>query len=290
MQICKSKSCTPSLIFEADTRSYSGTATITVNVLEAYQKLITNTACDLEEHLQQLDNKLSSLQSYKPSDEDMTELEQIQEERESILQCLSICDQVSNHMNKVGPHSFEDVLADDDTDQTIVATIGNRIWATRVTSKALNHCQEWLNNTSAELNAHLREADSRFKHIQSQRAGPSSGNASDRAKMREEKDSIEQCLAVCAQATEKADQVRTNIFEDVSAADDAQQVITSLGDLITARRVTVGNRSTQWLGQMSDPTLQQLSRDRASSAVRDAMEPGTVEEFEGRYGAGRNLR
>ena len=111
--------------------------------------------------------------------------------------------------------------------------------------------------------------------------------------IREEKNSIEQCLAICASASAQAEQTRTNIFDDVSAAEDAHQlVVSTLGDLISAMRVSAGARSAQWLGQMSDASLQQLSRDRGHLAMGKAMEPhiGAVEKFEDQYGAGYKLR
>ena len=41
-----------------------------------------------------------------------------------------------------------------------------------------------------------------------------------------------------------------------SMADDGHQLIlSSMADLISARRVTIGSRSTEWLGQMSDASL-----------------------------------
>jgi hypothetical protein len=49
-------------------------------------------------------------------------------------------------------------------------------------------------------------------------------------------------------------------------------VVARLGDLISARLVTAGVRSTQWLGQMSDASLQQLSRDRGGVAMEKDME------------------
>jgi len=64
--------------------------------------------------------------------------------------------------------------------------------------------------------------------------------------VQEEKDSIKQCLDICAQASEQMDKVHVNVFEDVSAAQDADQVIVAtLGDLISAKRVTAGVGATQ---------------------------------------------
>jgi hypothetical protein len=55
--------------------------------------------------------------------------------------------------------------------------------------------------------------------------------------------------------------IRTNVFEDVSAAQGSHRVIISPGNLISATRVTAGIGGRQWLGQTSDGTRQRLSYD-----------------------------
>ena len=110
-------------------------------------------------------------------------------------------------------------------------------------------------------------------------------------------DSTKQCLTICAQASEHVDQVRTNVFEDVSAAQGAHQVIVAtFGDLISAKPVIAGVGATQWLVQMSDTALQQLSRDRGIDlSGRLAMGKATeqqsemVAKFEDQYGARHKL-
>ncbi|KAK6811200.1 hypothetical protein RU639_013003 [Aspergillus parasiticus] len=86
---------------------------------------------------------------------------------------------------------------------------------------------------------------------------------------------------------------RTNSFEDVTSADDSHQlVVSTIGDLISAKHISTGARSVQWLGQMSDDTLQQLSRDqkiRHRGPEDSAMRTGR-DDFNGRYGAGQKLR
>ena len=53
--------------------------------------------------------------------------------------------------------------------------------------------------------------------------------------------------------------IRTNVFKDVSAVQNAHQVIVSPATLISATRVTGGIEGRQWLGQMSHGALQRLS-------------------------------
>jgi hypothetical protein len=108
----------------------------------------------------------------------------------------------------------------------------------------------------------------------------------------EEIKSVKQCLDICSNAAEQTAQTRMNVFEDVSMADDGHQVIVATsGDLISAKRIGIGARSTQWLGQMSDTSLQRLSQDH----VQGKREPGpkpevqTGTQFEDRYGVGFQL-
>jgi hypothetical protein len=93
-------------------------------------------------------------------------------------------------------------------------------------------------------------------------------------------------------ASEQAEQGKTNVItEDVCTADDSLQVVVATrGDLI-AKRVSSGSRSTQFVGQMSDASLQQLSRDRSQSAIDQDIKPltATTTEIINHYGPGHVL-
>ena len=64
--------------------------------------MITNTATDLENYLQEIDNSLQTLplKGARMSDEIAAERERVQEESESIKQCLNICAQASDQVDK----------------------------------------------------------------------------------------------------------------------------------------------------------------------------------------------
>ena len=123
---------------------HSRKATVTVNVLEEYKDIITNTTSDLEEHLQEIDNKLQpfSLQSSRTSDEDRAERAQLREEMDSTEKCLRICSQVSERINKVQPNAIEDTSAAHDAHRMVAATLGDLISVRRVTAKAGS--TQWL--------------------------------------------------------------------------------------------------------------------------------------------------
>jgi DNA repair exonuclease SbcCD ATPase subunit len=261
--------------------------------------MITNTTTDLEDHLKDIDAKLQalSLQGSKMSDEDAAERERVQEEKDSIKQCLTICAQVSKHIDQVQPLAFKDVTAAQNTHQVMVARLRGLISAKQVTADVLKECKERLTDTTLELERQLQEIENRLQTLSSQGARMSGEDSAERERVQEEKESIKQCLSICAEASQQVKETRTNVFGDVYAGEDSHQiVVATLGDLISANRVTAGDRGAQWLGQMSDGSLQQLSRDRViqrpdSAAAGKATEPQaeTVTKFEGHYGAGYTL-
>jgi hypothetical protein len=57
-----------------------------------------------------------------------------------------------------------------------------------------------------------------------------------------------------------------------------------------AKQVIAGPRADQWLGQASDATVQQLSRDRVDIRGRAATDKGVEpQKFADQYGAGYKL-
>jgi hypothetical protein len=71
-------------------------------------------------------------------------------------------------------------------------------------------------------------------------------NGSGSQSVKEELGSIIQGLAICTKAIEEVTQDRANSFKDVRVANDGYQIIiATLGDLISAKRITIGVRSTQ---------------------------------------------
>jgi chromosome segregation ATPase len=268
---------------QADNILHSRTAAITSTVLKEYKELITNTTTDLQDHLKEIDAKLEvlSLQGSRISSEDAAERELVQEEKDSTKQCLTICALVSKHIDQVRPLAIQDVSAAQHTHQVIVARLRSLISAKQVTNNVLKECQEKLTDTASDLERHLQEIENRQQTLSSQGTRMSDEDAAERERVQEEKESIKQCLSICAEASRQVKETRTNVFEDVASGDDSHQVIVAtLGDLISAKRVTTGNRGAQWLGQMSDGSLQELSRARVveksdSAAMEKATEPLT---------------
>jgi hypothetical protein len=214
-----------------------------------------------------------------------------QKERESIQKCLEICAEVSAHIDKVQLSSFSDIFTPTSARHDQVATTSTAASPRLVTTGALQSCKDTLSTTSLELRRQLEEAQRRLEGLYR----PTSTNPAEQRKMQDEIDSIKESLAICANASEMAAQDRVSTYDGVSLGDDGYQLLVStVGDLINARNVSAGKRSTQWLGQMSDLSLQQLSRDRDRIASKAPDEQATGEKaeiapFVDRYGQGRPL-
>jgi hypothetical protein len=259
--------------------------------------MIINTTTDLEDHLQEIDNRLQTLllQGTRMSDEDAAEREQILEERDSTKQCLAICAQVSEHLDQLRPNAFEDVSAAQGNHQMMVAMLRDLTPAKQVTTHSFKECKEILTKTTSKLEEQLRKIDNRLQNHSLQGTRMLGEVAAERERVQEESESIKQCLSICAQASEEANKVRTNVFEDISAAEESNQVVIStIGDLIFARRVSAAANAIQLVGQMSDASLQQFSRDRGiayRAATEKAMEQQSemVAKFQEQYGAGYRL-
>ena len=274
---------------EADSLPHRRTAAITANVLKEYKEMISNTTADLEEHLENIDNRLRaiSVQGMGISDGDMAERQQIQEERNSTQQCLDICNKVLMQLDQAQPNAFIDLSST--YHPPAVTTLGGLTSAQQLTATTFRACREKLTDTTTYLERQLQDINNRLKRFSMLPTNISKEQAAEQERMREERDAIKQSLAICADASRQANQEQMNVYEDISLVDDSQQVIIStVGALIAARRVTGGSRSIQVFGQMSDESFQLLSRQIGTEKVIDRQtEVGP--EFEGRYGMGVKL-
>ncbi|GCB25894.1 hypothetical protein AAWM_08779 [Aspergillus awamori] len=143
---------------------------------------------------------------------------------------------------------------------------------------------------SEALQARLMELTNRLRQMSEQ--GIMYKDPTNLNLIKEERESIIKCLNVCSEASDLAHRARTNIFEDVTSSDESHQlVVSTIGDLISAKHIITGSKSAQWLGQMSDTSLQQLSRDFRGQ-VGIGEEPrarAEKNEFNTRYGSGQLL-
>lgn len=232
---------------------------MTTSVLNEYQGKIEDTMSDLTERLRSVDEQLHALLERKTDETIDSDLERchLRSEQESIQQCMSICTNVAAHIDSVRPDIAPPTAPTLDIATTNTASLSAKL----ATEQVLGRCKDNLSDLLAHLHTQLQHL------AQRPHAAPQPGP--DQQTLQDELESIKQSLQICETASQAAQPHRTNVFEDISLADDGQQIIVStFGDLICARKITAGARSKQWFGQMSDDTLQQMLRgqEQAHSA------------------------
>jgi hypothetical protein len=236
---------------------------VSAQVLVDYKELITNTKIDLETHLEIIQERLELLvPASGPVSED--ERQKILKEMESTRQCISICGRVSDHIKQIQSESSSQTDSDTTSgaSNAAVAERNTPTAADLVLANSLNFCLENLNITKDQLSTGLQKMLRQLDNESAQRIDIESENVSEQDAMEAEAKSIRERLAYFSQASARSEQYRTNVFEDVKTEGDSHQVLVStVGDLISAKRITGGERTVQLMGQMSDASLQQLSQD-----------------------------
>ncbi|KAL4772509.1 hypothetical protein BDW60DRAFT_38738 [Aspergillus nidulans var. acristatus] len=266
---------------------------VTRQILQDYKDLIKITTTDLQERLDEIEDKLkSSCLPDKPNvGIDHEEIQRIEEERQSTTLCLEICKQVSGYLEL---YQFK---RDDGAGQAASSPHDNKTQAhskagiaRQIAQSSLTSCLQNMNAASARLQQHLNQLEA---SLQTTSGPPVSDQVTcELQKIKEEKETISQCLTICSDASSLSESTRVNVFEEVTSMDDTKQVLVStIGDLLNAKKITTGMRSLQLIGQMSDETVRHLSSQHNSPGEKVAdIEQNDRDDFKSRYGTGRPLR
>ncbi|KAL2815326.1 hypothetical protein BJX63DRAFT_164281 [Aspergillus granulosus] len=266
---------------------------VTRQVLQDYKDMIKNTTADLQDRLDEIEDKLksSSLPDEPNTATSREEVQKIEEERQSTTLCLEICKQVSGYIEL---YQFKrdgvGQAASPPQDNKAQANPNLGI-ARQIAQNSLTSCLQNMNAASARLQEHLNQLEASLKSTGNP---PASYQVTcELQRIKEERETISHCLNICSDASSLSESTRMNIFEDISSLDDAQQVMVStIGELLNAKRITTGMRSLQLMGQMSDETIQYISSRHISPGekVEVGIEEDNRDNFKDRYGTGRPLR
>jgi hypothetical protein len=217
----------------------------------------------------------------------------MQEEIESTKQCLNICTEVSSHIARIRPQVFKNVSTPPDTIADSIVTHVGPILADFSTDRTLQSCDTALKSQIKQLQKHLQNVSDQLHKLQSDSERADFEQESERQRIQDEFDSTKESLALCVEASGRASPTRLNIFEEVSIDEDGNQyIVSTIGDLISAKKIRAGARSLQCMGQLSDQSFQMMlthsTPHTASGEASDTtMRPGRG--FEHRYGTGFTL-
>lgn len=265
---------------------------MTADCVKEWEEKICCAKSDLEDRLRELDEKLEAFSKHASSVDTRSETEwrQIQEEKQSTEQCLVICAEFSEHIEKVG--SQVETCSGPDRLYAGVGVKGQYA-AKQALGDLFGKFQSELATASVKFNSIIEGLYHRQNGLPPRSAHISGEDAAAMQQIREERNSTAQCLTICADAAEQSENIQSNIFEDISSGDDSRQfVISSIEQLITAKRITTGSRSLLMLGQLSDDTIKQSSRDHvfSTTGISTQREATGSDHFQRRYGAGHQLK
>lgn len=266
------------------------TTKASLDVIHEYKEMIQSTTIDLKEHLCNIDERLRNGAQEPSCGEDVVGEAAMRAERDSTKQCLEICVQVSNFIDE-RQKLIEKHVSDVSAPANQADSGAERVSARQIADDSLKGCRFNIKSANAQLSNRLHYLGTRLSSIPPDSQQASWSGSMDQERMAEEIESIRQCLGICVQAAEVAEKARINTMEDIAAAEDSRQVLVStIGDLIAAHRVTAGARSLQCIGQMSDETLQQMARIHDVTSADFAQPTAESRQARDTYnGLGRTL-
>ncbi|KAJ5173410.1 hypothetical protein N7492_006003 [Penicillium capsulatum] len=250
------------------------TTKTTRDVIEEYKDLIENTKYDLESHLHAIRTRLQSASAEGPiiSGYKTVELQMMEEEKNSTQKSLDVCEQFLTLIDESRPSLSGDMRHSSRLlDRTPSSVVPSLSWL--INAEGLNSAQKEITSWKLRLLQHLHGIGRNMQGQQNHLPQLESGQAREDQGFKEELNGTEALLEFCKRAEEEANRPRTHYFEDVSTGDNSRQaIITTLDDLISAKRIKSGNNSYQALGRMADESIQSFFRRPEPGVTSDDQE------------------
>lgn len=252
-------------------------AAVATGVLDDYKQLIAEAMSGLQKHSELMCGRPQSLLEFEFSNgRDVDKTSNMREEDESLEKCITICANFLKYVDNSRSRTYS--TGGKQLSSPGLRGVDN---AVAVTKEMLVEFKDRLFEYSTILDSLPIDLNKKpqasswqgAEHMKSDNAEPNTREDSDR------------------DTPDPAETARKIILEDIASADDSHQLIVStIGDQISAKRIFTGTMSLQLLGQMSDDTLQKLSKDRSSRISEKDLQAQTGQDKFNQYGIGRDLR
>ena len=212
---------------------------------------------DLDAYLKDVQDKIDRLQAGDANviNEVAVECHTMLEEKESTQRGLDMCAKLSTEIAQFESASKEPFQFQDrpSAQKNVQAGLGE-------VKGSIESLVDRLQAHEAVVNSHL-EAIS----LNEEFAEPV---AKQLQQLQKTKESINKCIQIVSQASELADE-RSNVFEDITMADNSNAFSVSLNDLFIAGPPIFKNPSRLLDGKISDESIRRLLRRRADLPVMD---------------------
>jgi hypothetical protein len=270
-------------------------SSITPDALEEYKDLIRDTSSDLQEHMTRLDERVRALAASEAdgSVRDAPEWMAMVEEKQSTQEGLKICSQLSAQIEQLESASKEH------------PQFLQQPSAHKFIRSGLGIAKGSIQSLVSQLQTHENDIDKRMEAMRST-VPLSEHEATQLAQLQETKESLRQCMSVVADAGETLTNERCNIFEDITMADSSYGIsVSTVKDLVVARRLNLSGQARYLGGQISDESYQKTidgltqldlesaksygKSDRKTSFPHGPNNRGVVSDGFEHYGRGHRL-
>lgn len=242
--------------------SHSHLTRTTQSVMHECKELIENTKCDLQLHLQSIEDRVKLLSSARQADVglDSIDVQSMKEELESTQHGLEICAQFSSYIEETRSISLQKMTqASGTSERRSSSPEYNMPWL--ILAEALSSAEREIVSSRLRLLQYRRAQENQPWSSQHRGLLPGNEHTAERSDIKEEAENIKHSLNFFDRVSEETTEGRMNYFEDVSTGDKSKQfIVTTLKDLISARRITSGSGSLQVLGQLSEDSLNNVLR------------------------------
>ncbi|KAG5798302.1 hypothetical protein H9Q69_002699 [Fusarium xylarioides] len=153
--------------------------------------------------------------------------------------------------------SDEDDIRDDETTSEASARLSPRVESWVLDTKTSTSASQASRTHSlvSQLQAHQKQVDKKIDAIGSS-ASLSERDVAQLAQLKETKEYLRQCMGIVADADEAWDE-RRNVLEDVAMADNNYGIsVSTVKDLVVARRINLSGQARYLGGQISDESYQ----------------------------------
>lgn len=186
-------------------------------------------------------------------------------ERDSTQQCLKICAEVFDYIENKARAVLPTAMS---LPSSLPAAAQLPVL---ITAEAFNLAQRNFISSTLQLQQYFHSINSQAQAARHHVRAPTIEHITGQQSLEDEAESISDSLSLCDRAADQESEIRRNFYEDISVGDDSQQVILSLKDLISAKRVTAGSRSTQLMGQFQGGSLEEIARGHYHSGRTDGQ-------------------
>lgn len=207
--------------------------------------MISDTTSDLTAHLEDLQDKIDRLKAGDTTavDDVAVEWQALLDEKASTQQGIDMCAQLSAQIVRAASASTEHTQ------------FSGRPSAHKHINTGLNEAGRSIQSLVARLQTHEALISSQLEAM-SLKEALTEPVAAQLARLQQTKDSVSQCIKIVSEAGEIAKE-RSNVFEDLTLADNSYAFsVSTVNELVTARRLNLDGRSRHFGGQVTDETVQ----------------------------------